>query len=114
MKSNIIFNCTGLGSRELNNDKDCYPICGHGVILSNEAIAAHGYILRLENVPELNGEDINGPLYFMPKSSGFIGGTYIKDYDGSDEKQNKEMINKLLMRSRLVFNGVKPIFKPKF
>jgi hypothetical protein len=114
ISSNLIFNCTGIGSKFLNNDKDCYPICGHGVILSDEAIADHGYILRLGLVPELKDHDIDGALYFMPKSSGFIGGTYMKNYDGSDEKLNMECIRKLLERSKFVFNGIKPILTPKF
>jgi D-amino-acid oxidase len=114
IKSKIIFNCSGLGSRELNNDTKLYPICGHGMILSDEAYADHGYILRLSSIPELNGTDENGPIYFMPKSSGFIGGTYMKDYDGKDEKTNKDCINKLLERSKYLFNNIKPVLSPKF
>jgi hypothetical protein len=114
IKSKIIFNCTGLGSRELNNDLKCYPICGHGMILSDEAYADHGYIIRLSSIPELEGFDENGSIYFMPKSSGFIGGTYIKDYDGKDEKFNKDCINKLFDRSKFLFNNIKPLARPKF
>lgn len=31
---------------------------------------------------------INGALYFMPKSTGFIGGTYIPNYEGNDHEFN--------------------------
>jgi hypothetical protein len=110
IKSDMIFNCTGLGSRELNNDKDCYPICGHGVILSDDSYKNHGYILRLSEVSEFNGHKIGGSLYFMPKDSGFIGGSYMKDYDGSNEKVNKEVITNMIERSKFIFNGMRPKF----
>jgi hypothetical protein len=119
IKSSVIFNCTGMGSGELNSDKDCYPICGHGVIFDDEKISNYGYILRLATVPELGEDSNNGPLYFMPKSSGFIGGTYVKEYNGKDDKYNRELITKLIHRSKFLFNGVHPkkaenLMKPKF
>lgn len=113
IKSKVLFNCTGMGSRELNNDKNCYPICGHGFVLSDEALGSHGYILRLSTIPELANDPINGALYFMPKASGFVGGTYMKDYDGSDDKLNDDLLIKLLERTKFVFNGIRKI-KPKF
>lgn len=110
IKSRTIFNCTGLGSRELNKDQGCYPICGHGVILSEETYSEHDYILRLTEVNELKNIQTNTSLYFMPKVSGFIGGTYMKEYDGKDEKLNKEMITQLVERSKYVFNAISPNF----
>jgi hypothetical protein len=112
IESKIIFNCSGLGSRELNNDKDCYPTAGHVIDLNNENYKDYDYILRLEKVFELENNPINGPLYFMPKNSGFIGGTYLSNYDGKDEDFNKNEFLKLLKRAQFFFNGIKA--NPKF
>lgn len=114
VSTRIVFNCTGMGSKELNNDDNMYPICGHGFVLNEESISNHDYIIRLTNVPELEGRPEDGPIHFMPKTSGFVGGTYLKNYDGSDEKYNKELIKNLMIRARLIFQGVKPHAKPKF
>jgi len=106
IKSEVIFNCTGLGSRELNNDKEVYPVCGHGFVFKDIKYADHDYILRLTAVPGLEGKLIGGSLYFMPKTSGFIGGTYLKDYDGKDDEYNKMQITNLMERSRFLYHGI--------
>lgn len=35
VKYTYIFNCTGLGSREVSKDEDSIPICGHAITLNN-------------------------------------------------------------------------------
>lgn len=114
IKSEIIFNCSGLGSKELNNDSDCYPTCGHAVELNDEAYSKHDYIIRLENVKVLGEHPVNGPLYFMPKNSGFIGGTYMPDYDGKNQERNHFEISKLAKRAQFFFNDIKIKNMPKF
>jgi len=121
IKSEIIFNCTGLGSNELNNDKEVYPVCGHGFVLNNPSYGNHDYILRLGSIPGLEGKPIAGALYFMPKMTGFIGGTYLKDYDGKDEDYNNIQITNLMERARFLYHGIlseekkyHKNFKPKF
>jgi hypothetical protein len=108
IRTTNIFNCTGLGSYHLNNDRDCYPICGHGFLLKDSNIGKHNFILRLSNV--LDDTPIKGSLYFMPKVSGFIGGSYMPQYAGDDININKEVINKLITRSKYIFNGIRPKF----
>jgi hypothetical protein len=112
--SRVVFNCSGLGSKDLNKDANMYPICGHGIVLNDNSISNHDYIIRLTNVPELKDHPADGSVYFMPKTSGFIGGTYLKNYDGSDDKYNKELVKNLLIRARLLFEGIKPQINPKF
>jgi len=106
--SGIIFNCSGLGSMELNNDKQVYPVCGHGFVLNKVTYSEHDYILRLSDVPGLKGNPIGGSLYFMPKTTGFIGGTYLKDYDGKDKEYNKMQITNLMKRARFLYHGIIP------
>ncbi len=123
IKSGIIFNCTGLGSKHLNNDKDLYPVCGHGFVFNDKKYSEYDYILRLSKIPNLENNLIDGGLYFMPKISGFIGGTYLKDYDGKDEEYNKMHITNLMERARYLYYGIigeekkylkKFSMKPKF
>jgi hypothetical protein len=103
-----IFNCTGLGSYYLNNDRDCYPIGGHGIYLNNNDYGKYNYIFRISKT--LEGTKSEGSLYFMPRNNGFIGGTYLPMNSGDDEGANKEIFKKLIERCKFVFNGIKPKF----
>jgi len=110
IKSKSIFNCSGLGALYLNNDKDMYPICGNGFELKDQKLDELPYIIRFQNVPGLENDPINGSLYFMPKVSGFIGGSYIKNYDGKDQAYNREIVSNLAKRASYLFKGIKPKF----
>lgn len=117
INSEIIFNCTGLGSKELNNDMDCYPTVGHAIVLNDVEYSKYDYIFWMENVEKLknNFDSINGPLYFMPKNTGFIGGSYVHNYDGENKETNELEISKLIKRAQFFFNDLKPISPtPKF
>lgn len=116
VESKVIFNCSGLGSYTLNNDKDVYPICGLGLVLKEENYSKHNYIISVNNIEPYIKEN-KGTVYYMPKLSGFVGGTYFEGYDGKDDNFNKVEFLKLLDRSNYLFNrgsNVKFEFKPKF
>jgi len=83
IKSNLIFNCSGLGSFHLNNDKEVQPVCGHGFLLNKKDKSQCNYILR---------------------------GSYIKDYYGDDEITNEEYFDLIMKRVQFVFQGIKPKF----
>jgi D-amino-acid oxidase len=114
----LIFNCTGLGSKELNKDQSVYPTTGHGIILRDEENAKNNYIFRLREIPQLEGTPYNGSFYFMPKVTGFIGGTYIPNYYGDSEEINTDNFNIITARAKFIFNGIKPLqaklMNPKF
>lgn len=115
IKSKVVFNCSGLGSRELNMDNDVYPTAGHGFLLNDPNIIKHDYILRLSKIPGMDDSPSQGAIYFMTKNTGFIGGSYVTRYDGKDEEKNRDYLNKLVERCRYVFNGIKKAeMKPKF
>jgi glycine/D-amino acid oxidase-like deaminating enzyme len=62
----LIFNCTGLGSRELFNDQDLHP--------------ARGQLAILEPQPEVRYAFTGGPGYMFPRPDGIIlGGTFEVD-----------------------------------
>jgi hypothetical protein len=106
--SKNIFNCSGLGSSQLNNDNEVYPICGHAITLNDRSMSKLNYILLFKNLKQLTGLDIEGTFYFMPKSSGFLGGTFIENYDGVDTDLNQKEYNKIIERTLLIFKGIKP------
>ena len=111
VESNIIFNCTGFGSKILNKDEDLYTGCGHGIILQNQYFSdKFDFILSLTKVPSLINSVYDGFLYFMPKSDGnyFLGVTNIKQYDGKDIKRNREEYKKLIIRAQAFFHEIFP------
>jgi D-amino-acid oxidase len=62
----LVFNCTGLGSRELFNDQDLRP--------------ARGQLAILEPQPEVQYAFTGGPGYMFPRPDGIIlGGTFEVD-----------------------------------
>ena len=62
----VVFNCTGLGSRELFGDQDLQPI--------------RGQLAILEPQPEIRYAITGGPGYMFPRADGIIlGGTFERD-----------------------------------
>src|SRR5438067_4654213 len=62
----LVFNCTGLGSRDLFNDQDLHP--------------ARGQLAILEPQPEVQYAFTGGPGYMFPRADGIIlGGTFELD-----------------------------------
>jgi D-amino-acid oxidase len=66
LPENLVFNCTGLGSRELFGDQDLHP--------------ARGQLAILEPQPEVRYAFTGGPGYMFPRPDGIIlGGTFEVD-----------------------------------
>jgi len=62
----LVFNCTGLGSRDLFNDQELHP--------------ARGQLVILEPQPEVRYAFTGGPGYMFPRPDGIIlGGTFEVD-----------------------------------
>ena len=68
-----MFNCTGLGSRELFGDQDLHP--------------ARGQLAILEPQPEVRYAFTGGPGYMFPRPDGIIlGGTFeVDEWDATPE-----------------------------
>jgi len=66
LPESLVFNCTGLGSRELFGDTDLRP--------------ARGQLAILEPQPEVQYAFTGGPGYMFPRPDGIIlGGTFELD-----------------------------------
>lgn len=114
----VIFNCSGLGAMELNNDNGMVPLRGHLIMLKKtDDSMPLNYIIQTTVMQA--GEDEN--LYLIPKHelvtqefpdglpcTGVLGTTY-SPTDGMSEEEIKEMdaveFEKLLERSRQFFYG---------
>lgn len=75
LPESLVFNCTGLGSRELFGDQDLHP--------------ARGQLAILEPQPEVQYAFTGGPGYMFPRPDGIIlGGTFELDqWDATPEPQ---------------------------
>jgi hypothetical protein len=109
INSEYIFNCTGLGSKILARDNDVIPICGHTIAFNYpKQVEELNYVINMNSCHLLGVKNLSGFVYFMPKISGLVGGTYILDYDGNNKVFNKNLTTKLVQNARYLFNGIEP------
>jgi len=73
LPESLVFNCTGLGSRDLFNDQDLRP--------------ARGQLAILEPQPEIRYAFTGGPGYMFPRPDGIIlGGTFeVGEWDATPD-----------------------------
>lgn len=116
----IVFNCTGLGARELNHDDKLTAYCGHLILLKESAGTEHmNYMIDSGVMQDEKEED----LYMFPKDTlvtmdkqegisvaGALGGTFIPDVDKLSaeefEELNQREFEKLLDRHSIFFYGL--------
>jgi len=90
LQERIIFNCTGLGAKELNQDDHMYPVEGHLIMLQNQKPEELQYMLIVNfELEEDENKKIFRTLDFFPKKLscaafdeiGVLGGTFIENCD---------------------------------
>ncbi|MBI2774451.1 FAD-dependent monooxygenase [Candidatus Dependentiae bacterium] len=78
----IIFNCAGLGARELTSDKRIVPVQGHLITLQNQSIQDLQYMINVKVVQlSPKGTPRDELIYFAPKEDGILGITFIRGQD---------------------------------
>jgi D-amino-acid oxidase len=88
LPESLVFNCTGLGSRDLFGDQDLRP--------------ARGQLAILEPQPEVQYAFTGGPGYMFPRPDGIIlGGTF--ELDQWDTTTDPATIAKMVERHRAFF-----------
>jgi D-amino-acid oxidase len=86
----LVFNCTGLGSRELFNDQDLHP--------------ARGQLAVLEPQPNVNYALTLGPGYMFPRPDGIIlGGTF--ELDQWDATPQPDAIERIVNDQKRFFDS---------
>jgi len=113
VKSPVIFNCAGLGAKELTGDEDLHPVCGHMLELQNQPpVNETDYIIKTlwATTPVKTPEDIAKlpTLYYMPKGQGVVGGTFCKHYAGEDKEYNEKEFRAIVDRARGFFGTFTP------
>jgi len=115
----VIFNCAGMGGRELNSDDSMIPVRGHLVTLNEEAGSAHMAYMIYTKVMQDGDEEY---IYLFPKNSsvtpentdgvscaGVLGGSFIPHVDKLSVAEQIELDNaefkRMLDRNCLFFNG---------
>jgi hypothetical protein len=91
VEENIVFNCTGLGSRELNQDDKMIPVYGHLLTYHEQAGNGHMEYMIYTKVKQDDEEEY---VYLFPRDvnvtreypqgkacKAFLGGTFIKGVD---------------------------------
>lgn len=90
LPESLVFNCTGLGSRDLFSDQDLHP--------------ARGQLAILEPQPEIRYAFTGGPGYMFPRPDGIIlGGTF--ELDRWDTTPEPQTIARILDDHKRFFAG---------
>ena len=93
LPESLVFNCTGLGSRELFGDQELRP--------------ARGQLAILEPQSEVRYAFTGGPGYMFPRSDGIVlGGTF--DRDDWSLAVNPEQTNQILNSHTEIMKGTGP------
>ena len=101
VRSDIIFNCSGISARELNHDEDVHPNLGLLLLLRQPRIKELNYIIysRFRTTPDSEPDYI----YFMPRGDGLLGATFIPFNDGTDTKQNQQLVQRIIRNNKAFF-----------
>ncbi|MFL6721406.1 MAG: FAD-dependent oxidoreductase [Sphingomonas sp.] len=92
LPESLVFNCTGLGSRDLFNDQDLHP--------------ARGQLAVLEPQPEVQYAFTGGPGYMFPRPDGIIlGGTF--EVDQWDTTPDPATIARIVERHKAFFASLR-------
>lgn len=120
----IVFNCTGLGSRELCNDQNLIPVRGHLVTLDTDSGKDHLNYMIYSKVKQDGKEEY---IYMFPKNysitpenvkgtrcAGVLGGTFIPNVDklppAEQQQLDEKEFQRMLDRNAIFFTG-KPFKK---
>lgn len=99
----IVFNCAGLGAKNLTDDKRIIPVQGHLITLCNQPSMEHLQYMVNVKVTQLNprGMPRDELIYYAPKEEGIVGITFIRGQD--DVTANHHEFERLLQRCRDYF-----------
>lgn len=105
IEESIIFNCSGLGSRELTDDKRIVPVQGHLITLKDQPpMCELQYMINVKVVMKnAAGTPRDELIYYAPKESGILGITFMRGTDSMTSNQHE--FDRLLQRSQDFFEG---------
>lgn len=96
----LVFNCAGLGAKELTHDPRIIPVQGHLISLKNQP--ALPYMINAKVVQKsVKGTERDELIYFAPKDEGILGITFMRGQ--ADESANAHEFGRLLDRCKDFF-----------
>jgi hypothetical protein len=108
LEDKYIINCSGLGSRELNKDKEMVSVQGHLIMLKdqNPEDLQHMILVYFDEGKTKSGQKVKRSFYIFPKhlsdtktqDIGVIGGTFIEG--ATPETPNREEFDIILEGAR--------------
>lgn len=103
----IIFNCAGLGAKNLTGDKRLIPVQGHLITLKDQPDREQlQYMINFKVVmTNEQGKMRDELIYFAPKESGILGITFIRGQDSLTANQHE--FDRLLQRCQDFFGPIK-------
>lgn len=104
ISAQIIFNCTGLGSKQLTSDKSIIPVQGHLITLKNQSSLAELQYMINVKVGGFNERGIprNDLIYYAPKDEGILGITFLRGTDSLTS--NYHEFDRLINRCHTFFS----------
>ncbi len=99
----VIFNCAGLGAKNLTGDKRLIPVQGHLITLKDQPNREElQYMLNFKVVMTNEQRMMRDELiYYAPKESGILGITFIRGQDSLTANQHE--FDRLLQRCQHFF-----------
>ena len=99
INASIIFNCAGLGAKELAHDPGMVPVQGHLISLTNQPpIEQLQYMINFKVTQDSPYGYVRDELiYFAPKESGILGITFKRGV--ADSTAHEYEFDRLLQRS---------------
>ena len=106
--SKVVFDCTGLGAAELDDDANMVSVQGHLIMLKDQAPADLKYMILVyfDEAKTQSGQKVKRSFYFMPKrlldsgpnDVGVVGGTFIEG--ATPETPNYEEFDVMMAGAR--------------
>ncbi|MEN9727620.1 MAG: D-amino acid dehydrogenase [Pseudomonadota bacterium] len=113
LEASLVFDCSGLGSRRLNDDPEVVPVQGHLIMLKEQVPAElqHMILVYFDSAQNRSNQKVKRSFYIFPKhlpgtgenDVGVIGGTFIEG--ATPETPNQEEFEILVANARK-FYGV--------
>ena len=106
--SKVVFDCTGLGAAELDDDANMVSVQGHLIMLKDQAPADLKYMILVyfDEAKTQSSQKVKRSFYFMPKrlldsgpnDVGVVGGTFIEG--ATPETPNYEEFDVMMAGAR--------------